>query len=558
MKISLTELGVRCHRAWQEAELKRMQMVNVFKQLGDYARPSVDAINSTEPNHNSSKSTARHTRLFDSTLMNSVEQHASGIKAWMSPANSFWFQVLPDDAYNGDDEVAEWHSRVSQIMERQINLSNFHAEDFEAVIDGAAFGTRHLLITESPPGIDKPFIAQRWDPNTFSMTENAEGFVDGVYATKNYTPKQAVQKFGEDMVPDSVLQKFKLKPEDSSEEQYVLCIYKRMEDERITDSPLAEDMEIASVWIHATSKKVVRNSGHEDMPAIVSRHLKWSGTPFGIAPAIKALADARQLNSLQCSLDLLADVAANPRLLIPVEQEGNVNLMPGGPTYYADPNRIPRTWGSEGTYVEGQNRVTMRRQDIERALNLDVFRTFRNITKEITATEALEIRQEAIDLFSPVFSLMSTEHYERVLMRIFNILLRQGYFPPVPEKMMIPISDTEATIMPPKVSFTSRMAMAISQRHKAAIDESLQRRLGVASIIGEAAFDDIKVPEALKLIDQGNGLPAHLHRTNEELAQLQEARRQQQAAAQQMQMMEQAATAAGKLKGTGVLEAATA
>jgi hypothetical protein len=558
MKIPLTELGVRCHRAWQEAELKRMQMVNVFKQLGDYARPSVDAINSTEPNQNSSKSTHRHTRLFDSTLMNSVEQHASGIKAWMSPANSFWFQVLPDDAYNGDDEVAEWHSRVSQIMERQINLSNFHAEDFEAVIDGAAFGTRHLLITESPPGIDKPFVCQRWDPNTFSMTENAEGFVDGVYATKNYTPKQAVEKFGEDMVPDSVLQKFRLKPEDASQEQYVLCIYKRQDDERVEDSPLAEDMEIASVWIHAASKKVVRNSGHPDMPSIVSRHLKWSDTPFGIAPAIKALADARQLNSLQCSLDLLADVAANPRLLIPVEQEGNVNLMPGGPTYYADPNRIPRTWGSEGTYVEGQNRVQMRRQDIERALNLDVFRTFRNITKEITATEALEIRQEAIDLFSPVFSLMSTEHYERVLIRIFNILLRQGYFPPVPEKMMIPISDTEATILPPKVSFTSRMAMAISQRHKAAIDESLQRRIGVAQFLGEAAFDDFKIPAALKLIDQGNGLPAHLHRTDEELAQLQEARRQQQAQAQQMQMLEQAASAAGKLKGTGVLEAVTA
>ena len=64
--------------------------------------------------------------------------------------------------------------------------------------------------------------------------------------------------------------------------------------------------------------------------------------------------------------------------------------------------------------------------------------------------------------------------------------------------------------------------------------------------------------EALKLIDQGNGLPTHLHRTDEELAQLQESRRQQQAQAQQMQMLEQAANAAGKLKGTGVLEEATA
>lgn len=548
--MSKPDIAKKCHRLWQESEQYRMNMVGVFTQLSDYARPSVEtSSSSTQINNSSAKSSVRHTRLFDSTLMNSVEQHAGGIKAWMSPANSFWFEVKPNDIYTGNEEIEAWHHAATGIMEKMISRSNYHAEDHESIIDGAAFGTRAKLIVEDNSG-QAPFHVRRWDPNTFSMLENSKGNVDTAFLVKDWTARQAAKEFGEENLPQAVLSRFKLKPEDQTTDKYILCVYPREEDEMTPGVVTSDNWPWASNWIHEASKTLVRASGFEDMPSIISRHLKWTGTPYGVAPALKALADARQLNTTQCSLDLLIDVAANPRLLVPIEMEGNINLMPGGATFYSSEQRLPKQWGNEGRYQEGEQRVRMRRADIERALNLDIFRTFRNITKEITATEAVEIRQEAIDLFSPVFSLMSTEHYEKDLQRIFNILLRGGYFPPMPQAMQIPISDMEMYVAPPKVNFTSRMAMAITQRHKAAIDESLRRRIEVGSVIGPAAFDDIKIPEALKLIDRGNGLPAHLHRTAEEVEQIVAARAEQQQLQATMEMAKTGADAVSKIKGT--------
>lgn len=551
-----TDIEKKCKKLWEAADTKRNAMSTVFKHLRDFARPSLESVGGILPvASDTEKSETPHTQLFDTTLVNAVNQHGGGVKAWMSPANSKWFSLKPHVSQSDNERAIVYWESVGQKLEELINTTNFHGEDFECILDGAALGTRALLIdTPSPNSAarNKPFVVRRWEPGLFSMLEDEDGFVSSVFITERYTAAQAVSKFGREKVPEAIATRFLTKPEDQTQDEYVLCIYPREVDEFNSQYITPDNLPIASNWFHKATGSLVRSSGHDEMPALVSRYLKWSGTPYGIPPAILALADARQLNRTQCSLDLLVDVIANPRLLVPVEQEGNISLEPGGVTFFGDPNRVPREWGSGGSYTEGDARVRMRRADIERALSLDVFRTFRNITKEITATEAVEIRAEAIDLFSPTFSLMSTEHYERVLERMLALCLRSGHLPPPPADLL-EVGNSGPVVPSPKVQFCSRMALALANRHKAAIDESIQRRLGVANVLGEAAFDDIDLPAALRMIDRGNGLPTELHRKPEEVEQLQQARQQQQAMQQQMVMAEQAAKAAGHLKGTGML-----
>lgn len=539
-----------CIQRYEAAEQKRREVSPVLEQLAKYARPAVENVSGeASTGVTGNKDATRSTRLFDTTLMRAVNDYGAGIKAWMSPANSRWFSATPHEMYGHDEEVHKWHQKVTEIMEREQNATGFHAEDFEAVIDGGAFGTRALMITETS-NPERPFSTKRYEPGRFSIMENAEREVDQVYFTEQFTPEQAKGKFGEDALPDAVKGRLAGSKANPQEDVYVLCIYPRDPDEYDANMLGGENMPIASNWIHLNSKTLVRKSGFPEFPAVISRRLRWSNTPWGRSAAIDALADARQLNALQCDLDLLAAIAANPRLLLPVEFEGNVNLQPGGPTYYTAPDRMPKTWGTEGSSIEGQERVRMRQKHIEDALHLDVFKTFRRITKEITATEAMAIQNEAIDLFSPEYSLMATEHYTKVLNRQFLIMLRAGRFPEVPKKMQIQMDDGSTEIMPPQIVFSSRIALAITNRNREAIMQDIQRRVELSNIIGPSALDGMDIVKALNMVSRGNGVPEDVLRTEEQIAEIQAARAEAEATQAQAAQMEQLASAAGKIKGS--------
>ena len=546
------EVVQRALDRYETAEQLRREMTTVFQTLGDYARPSRETLNNIQVKN---KSAERHTQLFDSTLVQANMDHAAGIKSWMSPAGSLWFSLGPPSYLKGDNEVEGWFNTCTEKLHEILASSRFHTEEHEALLDGGAFGIRSLFIERGHRSVPLQFTC--WEPGTFSVLENDQGEIDTVFLTKNFTPRQAAQKFGEDNLPDKV--KKKLLPSDAAkmdskdEDTYVLCIYPRDDAERDSLKIDAPNMPIASMWVHLTEKKAVEVSGFMEMPSINSRYLKWGNTPYGLPAAILALADARQLNVLQKDLDLLAEIAANPRLLIPDDMEGTVDLRPGGPTMYRDPNKLPRTWGHEGVnYAIGQDRVKMRRDDIKNVFHLDVFQAFRQITKEMTATEVLAKQREAIDQFSPTFTLMTTEHYGPILQRCFNMVLRQSmemigigrpdlaYFPPPPRKLLRDLGNGQAELPPPVVTYTSRIALALRQIHAGAFQESLQLRMEIGNVIGEAAFDDLNLPMALKEIDRGRGLPEHFFRSPEDVAALQEQRAQ---AAQAAQLQQQAAAA---------------
>ena len=66
-------------------------------------------------------------------------------------------------------------------------------------------------------------------------------------------------------------------------------------------------MPIASIILHKDSKLVVSNSGFEELPAIVTRHLRWSeASAYGASPAMKALAEIRGVNYLELLMSTLA------------------------------------------------------------------------------------------------------------------------------------------------------------------------------------------------------------------------------------------------------------
>lgn len=551
-------------RALDRYELARNGL-NEFSQvhsvLADYCRPTNESAG-RGPIRSNHPSTNKTTRLFDTTAALSVQKHASGIKSWMSPAQNHWFDLLPPDEFADDEECISWYAKCTAVLEKLLARSMFHSEDHECILDGAAFGIRCLYadINEKTGML----IAQQWEPGTFAVLENSEGMVDSIFREKNFTARQALEKFGEAALPETTVKEAKEASKSGNKRLYVHCIYPRIDAERDGNfSMLAENMPIASVWIDVDAKKIVRNSGFDEMPAPASRYLKWGDTVYGTSAALIALADARQLNKLQERLDIKIDKLVNPALLVPDEMdEDEVNLAPGGITFYRDPQRIPRPLdmlASNGQ--EEMLRVNMRKDSIRDAFCLNIFEAVTRKTKEMTALEAQLVSQEAIDLFSPMFTRMTGEHYGPILNRYFNLLLRRSEiarsigdtaniaFPEIPKKL-IRIVGNAAEIPPPVVNYTSRIALALKQIHSSALRNSISRRMEIGQVIGAAAFDDLNLPKALKTVDRSEGLPEDFFRSPEEVDAIVSNREQMQAMQAQAAAAKDASTAVKNVKGT--------
>lgn len=305
-----------------------------------------------------------------------------------------------------------------------------------------------------------------------------------------------------------------------------------------------------------------------EMPGAFSRYLRWGGSVYGYSPSMLAIADGRQLNSLEHMLDLMAEVKINPRILMPEKMEDRsvkVNLRPGGISYYPGTNSdVVKTWGTEGDYALGNDRVKRRERCIDEAFHLDVFNAFRDITKEITATEAELIRDEAITSFSPTFALMGSEHYTPILMRTFAILLRKSmiahaigdtsrmYFPLPPKKMLVDLGNGRAELPPPSVTYVSKMAYRLNQVHNVASRDALERRVALVQATGDPSLlDDLKLPVMLGELERDAGLPERWRRTGEEVEAIQQARAEQQQQQMAAEMAEKGSKAAANLAKAG-------
>lgn len=582
-KMKKAELAERLMPRFEAAETILKEIIPSFQLLTSYCRPSRDVINNAYgANSHSGSNTARvmqHMwRLYDSKMIRANLQHASGVMAWMSPPTTQWFQLRPPPGLAGDEEVEAWHNSVTEAMRSIMAVSNFSAENHEAILDGGCAGPRALTALEgNEPG--NPVIYKALEPGSYAMEENAvTGRIDCFYQTVKYTPRQASQKFGAENLPDKVQTKLKdigKHNGDADKEEYIQCVYPREDYERDKSKIDTGNLPVGSVWMHRESKTVVSVGGFMEFPGAFSRYLKWGASCYGYSPAMLAIADGRQLNELQHMLDILAEVKARPRVLAPDYMEDSAvtfDLRPGGVTYYPNKgnNQAPvSTWGTEGDYALGVERVKHRERVIDEAFHLDVFNAFRDITKEITATEAEMIREEAITSFSPTFALMGSEHYQPILMRTFAILLRKSllahqmgdasrmYFPLPPKKMLVDMGNGRAELPAPSVTFVSRMAYRLNQVHNVAARDALQRRMEIAQATGDpSVMDDLNLPKMLGELERDAGLPERWRYTPEEVDQIKQARAQQQQMQAAAEMAEKGSKAVANLSKAGAAAAA--
>lgn len=491
----------------------------------------------------STPDTYKHDRLYDTTIGRANMVLANGQMAWMTPMEEPWFSFDPLPNQRGNDEAKQWFQACSHIALEELANSNFYTEIHELYLDRGCFGTAALF---AEPGNNGELFFANHDVGTYSVAENSRGFVDTVFREFDLSARAAAQEFGEENLSKELRQALNDPKKIDELSTFIHAVYPRSEDDRKPQAIDGENKPIASVYLEAKTKNKLKEGGYDEMPYFVTRYLKWGDSPYGWSPGWMALPEARQVNFMEKHLDVLAEVAAFPRLLYPDTLEGDVDLAAGGITYYnANNPALPQEWATQGRYDVGVERSNQRRKAIDDAFHVDLFKMFSQIDKEMTAREVSERAAEKIIQFSPTFARMGTELFGPVLKRVFGILLRAGAFPPPPESVMV-LGDDGGFIPEPRVSYSSKIALAIKSLHNTSWVRTMETMLPMADRQPDV-LDNYNLDIISRDTSRNDGLPAEWLRPQDEVEKIRQQRAEAEAKAAEVQQAQQAADAAQKV-----------
>tara|TARA_B100000900_G_C20509622_1_gene687383 strand:- start:496 stop:1254 length:759 start_codon:yes stop_codon:yes gene_type:complete len=220
----------------------------------------------------------------------------------------------------------------------------------------------------------------------------------------------------------------------------------------------------------------------------------------------------------------------DPPLLVPDDSMlSPIRMSAGSLNYYRSGSRDriePLQIGQATTAT--LNQENQRREAIQKAFHIDQLMI--SSQRSMTATEVVQRNEEKMRILGPALSRLQSELLQPMILRVFNIMLRNKLFQVAPEVL----SNQEIDI-----EYVSPMALA--QRSQEL--QSLVRGLELFTQIGQIApvQDYIDENGLVKNIINLLGLPAKMIKSDAQVMQVREQRAAAQAQqAQMMQAMQEA------------------
>ena len=494
-------------------QTKRQVWEGHWQEVADYMLPRKSDVNTER-----TRGDKRNIKIYDSTAVHSLELLASSLHGMLTSAAQRWFQLRFKEAIlNDSDEAKEWLEDATDKMFIAFARSNFQQEIFENYHDLIAFGTSCLFIEEDKDDIVR-FSARHI--KEIYITENEKGFVDTIYRKFRLTAKAALEKFGKENISRDLAVKFTKAPFDDVEIVHVVRPRSVFNPNKLDK----KNMPFQSVYMEYETGHIISIGGFREFPYVVPRYLKASNEIYGRSPGMNSLPDVKVLNKMvEVSLKA-AQKQVDPPLLVPDDAMIlPVRTAPGSLNYYRSGSRDRIESLQIGANNPlGLNMEDQRRRSISRTFHVDQLLIQENRT--MTATEVMQRNQEKMKILGPVIGRLQQELLMPLIIRVFNIMLRNKQFLQAPEILVNQEVDIE---------YVSPVAVA----QKGTQLESIMRGLEIFGSIAQIApvTDYIDENGLVKQIINILGLPAKMIKSDKQVQEIRAVRQEQQAAQAQMQ-----------------------
>jgi hypothetical protein len=471
-----------------------------------------------------SRGDKRSTLIYDATAIHSLELLAASLHGSLTSSANRWFSLRFKEAVlNEADEAKEWIEDCVDKMYLAFARSNFQQEIFENYHDLIAFGTSCLMVEEDEDDILR--FSARHIKEIF-IEENKKGFVDKIYRKFKMTASQAVEKFGLDNLSREVQNNFKNKPFD----EITICHVVRPRNYYNSNKEDKANMAFQSIYLEHQTNHIISSGGFRESPYVIARYLKASTEIYGRSPAMNALPDVKVLNKMVEHSLKAAAKQIDPPLLVPDDSMlAPIRMTPGSLNYYRAGSGRDRI---EPLNINQNVQLTLEAENERRSAIAKMFHIDQLVVTEnrnMTATEVLQRQEEKHRILGPVMGRIQSELLEPLIIRVFNIMLRNKQFIQAPEILTNQEIDIE---------YVSPMALA----QKGQELQSIMRGLEIFGSISQMTpvQDYIDENGLVKQIIKTLGLPARMIKSDKEVMQIRQERQaaQQQQAEIQQQMAE--------------------
>lgn len=397
---------------------ERQNWDNYWQTLAQYILPQKDNVYG-----HATVGDDRHNRLFDGTSIHSNELLASALHSMLTNPSSVWFDFSTGqkelDSIKG---VREWLQDSVKRMIRVMNNSNFQTEIHECYLDFGGIGTVSMRTEEDDETVVRFFARPIYE---HYIEESNKGVVDTVYREYDFTLRQLVQEFGEQVLKD-----IEIKQMYEKDDTQKLKIVHGVE-------PIYGDKSGRFASYHVLKDKVVllKEGKFNSNPYAVARWSKISGEKYGRCPGMKALPDIKMLNQMMKTMIRAAQKAADPPMMVP--DNGfllPLKTVPGGTNIYRAGSKDKIEYLQSASNVNlNDAMVEAARQRIKQAFFIDQLQL--QDGPQMTATEVMQRTEEKLRVMGPILGRLNTEFLKPIIDRVFDIMLRKNMFLPMPEQL---------------------------------------------------------------------------------------------------------------------------
>lgn len=422
-------------RRFDEAETNRVNWRSHWKEIAERVLPSYATSFDTYGIGNATQGEKRTAEMFDSTAAQALVKFASIMESMLTPRGSEWHRMRPSDrTLMRNKQVRFYFDDVNQILwdERYKQKANYASQKNEIYMGLGAFGTGCLFIDARDGG------GLRYRANHLSevvFLENHQNIIDTVIRKFELSARQAVQKWGEDKLPEKITQAAK-GPKPETKFWFMHCVKPRTD--QMYGRRDYRGMPFSSHYVAVADKQVVEEGGYNTFPYAISRYVVAPGELYGRSPAMLVLPNVKVLNEIKKTTLKQGHRAVDPILL--AHDDGIVDAFSWEPGSIVaggvDAQGRPLVHAVQtGNLQVADKMMDAERHDIKEAFFVNLFQILTE-NPQMTATEVMERVREKGVLLSPTMGRQQTELLDPMIERELDILSKQGKLPPKPQFLL--------------------------------------------------------------------------------------------------------------------------